>query len=210
MAKPPKDIKVAGDYTVGYWRSLRPKLDVNKPNPNAWDEAIKIFRRRIEARFIEPVDVLLTYDDDEAKTFGFAILAIDCLVIETLQAFREGLTNHRSHSKDLFTAFLMDWDVFKKCTEQFGDKKSLARLVYTGYRCELHHSGSTQGAFLVGLDAKEAFAFENTESVVINRTLLHKSLKLEFEKFIERLGDTEERPLRRNFLKKMDAVCCVE
>ena len=79
--KLPDDLEIAPGYTVGCWKRL--KLDPDVPNSDDWEKAVKIFDARIRKRFFHPVDVLIEHQSHSKKTFGFAILAIDFLVIET-------------------------------------------------------------------------------------------------------------------------------
>jgi hypothetical protein len=53
---------------------------------------IEVLRRRIEERFISPVARLMGEDISSPTKLvpGFAILALDCLLIDTIQSFREG------------------------------------------------------------------------------------------------------------------------
>jgi len=81
------DPKISTDYRASAYLAL--KLEVNK-NDN-WEEATKIFNDRIQGRFVAPVDAIVDHASYEIREFsGFAILAIDCLIIETLNQFYKG------------------------------------------------------------------------------------------------------------------------
>jgi hypothetical protein len=83
------DMGIAPGYTVSTWKAL----DLSGDDVVHWFRAIKIFETRIRRRFLDPVDVLIAHEiGQERGTFGFAILAIDCLLVESLQRFREGRT----------------------------------------------------------------------------------------------------------------------
>ena len=69
------------------------KLDLSRTDSSDWKRAIEILRTRIEARYLGPVDRLI--EDEEnlppwKRRYGFIVLAIDCLLIETLESFIEG------------------------------------------------------------------------------------------------------------------------
>lgn len=198
-------LKIAPQYKVADWERLA--LDPAKPASPDWQKAVDMFSDRIAGRFFAPADQLLAAQKDGGQTFGFAILAIDCLVIETLQGFREGVVNHTGQSKKLFVNFLKDWDLFKICLPQGGDADALAREVYGDCRCALLHSGSTQG-FRVGTSGP-AFAYESGRLAKINRTKFHKGLREEFDAYLAALLETDNAGLRKNFRKKMDAICSV-
>jgi hypothetical protein len=127
------------------------------------------------------------------------------LVIETLQGFREGKIDHTGESERLIRSFLTQWDAFRNCADP--DKlNKLAKRIYKGYRCALHHSGATDGALRVGISGS-VFAFENAHKVKINRTCLHKNLKREFEAYLGDLCAPDKSELRCKFLRKMNAIC---
>jgi hypothetical protein len=210
MAKPnfPDDLEIAPGHTVGCWKKL--KLNLDAPNCADWQKAIDILDARIRCRFFNPVDELLRFEESRSpKMFGFAILAIDFLVIETLQGFREGVTDHTGKSERLFTNFLTQWAAFSACLT--GNNKSVeyAKSVYKAYRCALHHSGATDGAFRVGVSGPMV-AFTTDSEVKINRTCLHKKLKREFDGYLVDLSKTDNNELRRNFKIKMNSICGVK
>ena len=201
----PEDLEIAPGYTVACWKNL--DLDPDLPRSDDWKKAIRIFDTRIRCRFFNPVDELLEIEKRKSqKTFGFAILAIDFLVLETLEGFREGETNHKGKSKRLFTDFLKQWDTFTKCLPANGKPERYACKIYKAYRCALHHSGATDGAFRVGVSGP-VFDFKTDHEVKINRTCFHRTLKCEFERYVRQLDAPDNQVLRENFKKKMDAIC---
>jgi hypothetical protein len=77
---------IAPGINASGWHAL--KLDdANSPD---WNRAVEILQQRVTARYIDPADRLLQNDSSKPATkrrFGFTILALDCLLVETLQAF---------------------------------------------------------------------------------------------------------------------------
>src|SRR5437867_2972694 len=57
-------------------------------------------RRRVCERFLQPIRELERFDKRESSPFrqGFAIAALDCLLIDTIQSFREGLARLAQHT----------------------------------------------------------------------------------------------------------------
>src|SRR5688572_27978814 len=114
------------------------KLNLN--DPSDWEQAVSIFEKRIRDRFANAIDFLIA--DDEAvdnpneRRWGFAILALDCLLIETLEAFRQGLTDTTGKSRALFVSFLTSRSAFRK----FFSNSDLATRFYKEFRCGLHHN----------------------------------------------------------------------
>ena len=111
------------------WLRLNLKDDLNKD----WEFAIDILKKRIENRYIEPIDLLLANEkrlQPKNRKYGFTILAIDCLLIETLQAFIKGWKNTKKKSQSAFKKFLTSSPSFKKYFSE-----DLAIKFYENYRC---------------------------------------------------------------------------
>ena len=137
--------------------------------------------------------------------FGFAILAIDCLLVETLQGFRAGVVNHSGESKALFRTFLS-----KQMSDYFDDgdgDNSKAHRFYSACRCGIHHSGQTDGNFLV---RRSGPIVDFTDgSVIVNRTAFHDAIKREVSALVDELTSGSDANLRTNFRTKMDAIAGV-
>ncbi len=103
-----------------------------------------IFERRIRGRFTDAAKFLIADDETRPaveRRWGFAVLAIDCLLVETLEAFRQGMTNTKGQSKALCVTFLSSRPAFKAA----GFDAKLAERFYYEFRCGLHHSGQVFG-----------------------------------------------------------------
>ena len=62
-------------------------LNLDDPKSPDWARAIDILEGRICERFVVPVDFLIAAEEPRLPTerkFGFAVLAVDCLLVETL------------------------------------------------------------------------------------------------------------------------------
>jgi hypothetical protein len=76
-------MQIAPGIEAEKWQAL--KLD--DPASPDWPEAIRILEARICERFIDPVDHLIATEQVKPlaeRRFGFTVLAVDCLLIETL------------------------------------------------------------------------------------------------------------------------------
>ncbi|PDS70446.1 hypothetical protein [Rhizobium sp. L43] len=94
-----RSLQISPKYTVAFWRGL--ELDPDNPKQEEWLKAVDVLRDRIQGRFIKPAQTLIDVDkSNHQQTYGFAILALDCLVLETIQGFREGMTNHTRLQRD--------------------------------------------------------------------------------------------------------------
>ena len=189
---------IAPGIDAAEWQAL--KLD--DPHSPDWDRAIVIFEARIQGRFVDPVDLLISSEDSKVaseKRFGFAILAIDCLLVETLDAFREGLKDTRGKSETAFCRFL----TYRPTFANHFDKKRANRF-YEDVRCTiLHQAEITEGrVWSVG-----PLVQEKDGEIIVNRTEFHRALKAEFENYLAELRSPKEAKLRGNFRKKMNYIC---
>lgn len=200
-------MEIAPGYTVADWK----KLDLNRPDSADWPGAIGIVEARLRRRFIDPVDVLIAHEIGRARgTFGFAILAIDCVLIETLQGFREGCISHHgraikgagSRSEELIVTFLSE-----RLGAWFG--RDTARTFYKECRCAIHHSGQTVGDFRLRRGGP-LVTFTNGGGTVLNRTAFHDAIKREVDGYLIALANAANGDLRRNFTKKMNAICGID
>lgn len=77
------DMKIGGEFRSSEWSVLRQRLEANEPK--AWQEAIQLLEDRVAGRYLAHARQLL-----DRPYSGFAVLAIDCAVIEALEQFRRG------------------------------------------------------------------------------------------------------------------------
>jgi hypothetical protein len=197
----PDDLEIAPGITVAVWK----RLDLTNPMGADWDVAIRIFEHRIRSRFIEPANLLIQHEQyKERGTFGFAILALDCMVIETVQGFREGLINHGKRSKELVAACLQQG----RFAGWFKTEAAAARF-YVGYRCALHHTGQTDGDLRVRRSGPAVDRDSSPGAIAVNRTAFHDLVKSELADYANELRSGSNPELRENFRKKMNALCGV-
>ncbi len=168
-------MKIAPGIDADDWK----RLDLGNPDSSDWERAISIFEYRIRGRFTDAVDFLIADDEQRPVTerrFGFAILAVDCFLVETLEAFRQGLTDTRSRSKDLCVAFLTQRNAFKALFT-----RDLATRFYYEFRCGLAHNAQVFGTgriWSVGplLDLEGG-------RITVNRTAFHQALLGEVQEY---------------------------
>ncbi|MBD9373449.1 hypothetical protein IB238_12545 [Rhizobium sp. ARZ01] len=199
----PKSQWISPNYTAQHWQNLN--LDPDKPDEKQWTKAADILKDRIEGRFLEPAKSLIEAEEGKSRrTYGFAILALDFLVIETIEGFRKGLPDHNGESKKLFRSFLPAWKPFQDSVPVEADREAQSTKLYENGRCALHHSGSTD-FIAVGISGK---VLEFSEGLIrINRNAFHQGLVEEFNRFIDAIKTPGNPDLRRNVKTKMDAIC---
>jgi len=179
------------------------KLNLDNNNSPDWESAIEIFKLRISSRYLEPVDLLIKCDENRSpidRRYGFSILAIDCLLIETLQSFIEGLTNTKGKSSKMFINFLTQRQSFK---QHFN--KEEAKKFYKEIRCGILHQAEIMGDNL--LWSIGSLKGENLDGTpYINRTKFHNLIKKEIDLYCNELKNQDNLILRKNFRKKMDFI----
>ncbi len=221
---PGKDKNGNSLYTVGKWKSFF-KDGTYKPNKfkeKYKKEAIKILETRIRERFLFAADTLILADEAKSvKTFGFAILAIDFMVIETIQAFKCGITIHQGNSKKLIKKFLLSTCILNEFKQNNGNHYSkesninpekIAESIYSAYRCGIMHSASTydeniNSNFRV-LSTGPILDTESENNITINRTKFHEFVKCQFKKYTCELRHScKDELIWKNFIIKMNAIC---
>lgn len=180
------------------------KLDFNKDADV--ETAINALQSRLSERFIEPAEVLIKTEEPlspKDKKFGFTVLAIDCLLIETIQSFYSGVTDSTGQSKSIFIDFLTTSAKFKS---YFPDRAS-AEAFYKNFRCGILHQAQTTNQTKVHaigplISQKDGFT-------VVNRLAFHEAVKDELEIYIRELRNnitnrsTTHKTLFNCFTKKM-------
>ena len=145
---------IAGRKTADDWRALRSGLG-GAAVPDTWNEAYEeYFLARLRLRYLEPIAVLqreLHYQGE-----GFSILAIQCTLIEFLEATFRGLTYRYLRRGEACGAF-----EYSRSSEVFADflctrapfasrfDRPLAEEFYRSVRCGLLHEAQTKGGWRV-------------------------------------------------------------
>lgn len=148
---------------------------------------------------------------------GFAIIVLDCLLIETLQSFREGRPNpekmERNSKKkkqtstvDMFINFLKR----PRFQEYFDDEKT--KIFYNHFRNGLLHQGEVKSSGRIKKGSKSLPMIEisqDKKSLIVYRDIFHEALEAEIEDYIQELIEGKDAQLRENFIKKMNEICRV-
>lgn len=189
-------MEIAPNFTTEQWN----KLDLAGKEQD-WQTAIDVFDDRLSARYIEPVDTLIKAEHQlkaSEKRFGFTILAIDLLLMETIQAFKEGLETTNGISKQVFKNFLENSIYFSGyfTTDEQREK------FYKEFRCGILHQAEVQSSALVWSIGE---LYERADEMeVLNRNKVHDALKLELRDYVALLRNPASTELRLKFKKKMD------
>lgn len=197
------DTEIASNFTVGRYWELRPLLDPTGGAGPEWAEVLAAFRRRIRERFLKPIGELARHDtlDDPPTRPGFAILALDCLLIDTIQAFREG----RARTNDISPA--RSFKDFLRAPRFVSFNKRDRDEFFHYVRNGLLHNGETRGDWKVRIDTPGMlYKDPRARSRTINRRIFHAALVREFRAYCQALRD-RTRETRERFLQRMNAIC---
>jgi hypothetical protein len=188
------------DWTIDHWKMI----DFSKED--GWQLAIDIFEDRIRGRFLDMVELIR----DEPYS-GFSVMALDCLLIETLQQFREGVRETPARqSGEYFRRFLTETEF----GEYFDRKK--ADLFYDHIRCGILHMAEIKGASrILTRESLPVVNFSGADKfpdgVIINRRKFHATLARVYQAYVKELrkNDPPNQELRGHFKAKMDHICKV-
>ncbi|MDR1349050.1 MAG: hypothetical protein LBJ63_11620 [Prevotellaceae bacterium] len=153
--------------------------------------------QRLYARYLKP----FKYNNDEYKN-GFAIMANCCLLIETLQSFKEGLGDSKGQSECLFKIFFKDDKIFK-------EHKEFQKIdFYHNIRCGILHQGETKGGWKIergSVSESECVDLINLPNHTIDSEKFADELKKSLEAYSEELKTSDDwyNELWENFRCKM-------
>jgi len=191
-------LQIAPDFDSDQWHALQ----LEEPDSADWRTAVSVLKSRILVRYLQPVDILINEEADKEgwdRRFGFTVLAIDCLLVETLGAFIEGLTTTDGVSKKTFCSFLTTRPEF---ANEF--PKPVAEQFYRDFRCGILHQAETSNQSKVW--SVGPIIWDKNGSLVVNRNAFHQTLTQAFLNYLEELSDPCAIQLRQNFRKKMDFI----
>jgi hypothetical protein len=211
------------------WTALRKRLNGAYDYTNEWEKVIVLFKQRIDNFYFDPIDLILAPQSKRGE--GFAIITLQCALIEMFSAFKSGMIyepNRKSiqfsfqysSSKQIFVKFLHEELIFQ--TQFFSmeknGKKSLdtpfnANEFYERVRCGLMHEARTKGDWRITanpsrLSTNGFIGIDNADgSKVVHRSKLNEKLKSYFnDVYLSNLrgANVEGNKLRRFLGRKLD------
>jgi hypothetical protein len=187
-----KNFRISRKYKVKHWNALTFESETD------WGTAVKIFRDRIETRYLEHIDRILRH-----RTSGFAALTLDCALIETLEQFRRGSAGTPSKKGMAFFVSFLTETSFK---EFFANDS--AKAFYKNIRCGLIHKGEATLSRIKRNSRDPMISLmPDGEGLVLNAEVFHAHLKTAIDEYVKRLEDPESVVERDAFRKKMDYIC---
>jgi hypothetical protein len=190
----PAPMRISPNYTVDDWK----RIDLSQEAE--WRRAVEIFADRIQGRFLVPISKI----EKNYEYGGFAVLALDCLLIETLQQFRMGKAKTPpGEGGEYFTSFLTE--------TSFGEffNQEMAKMFYQQFRNGILHQAEVKGTSRIRITENLPLVSPTLDGkgLVINRKRFHKQLVQEFKSYMDKLKNPTNRQLQKNFKKKMDYIC---
>ena len=186
-------MKISKNYSARDWKALSFTDEAD------WQTAIDMFADRIETRFLEFIRLI-----ERKEHSGFVVMALDCLLIETLEQFHNGVPKTPARqSENYFVNFLTRLS--------FGSffNQTLAERFYRQIRCGILHQAEITGdsRIFIGKSVPLVKPSEHN-GLIINRKMFHTQLVKEFNDYVSRLrnSDPPDQKLRANFKKKMDCI----
>jgi hypothetical protein len=194
-------MEIAPRFTDDDWKALTFRGERD------WIRAVAALRGRLDARCLKPARSLLR----QARS-GFAVLALDSLLVETLQQFREGVheTPHVVRngrrvlaSEDYFKAFLT--------SPYFGSgfDDQTASLFYRKVRCGILHQAEVKGSSLVRRDRPLISLAADGKGVVVNPIIFHRRIEAAFRSYLSDLRMPAQAELRSRFRSKINHIARV-
>lgn len=183
-------MSISPKYRVADWTAL----DLSKDSD--WRKATAIIADRMDGRFFKMVKLIQKEDFS-----GFAVLALDCLLIESLQQFRMGVdTTPKWKATEYFAAFLTSYGFRNHFTLDTATK------FYTQFRCGILHQAEIKLSSKVLRYGPLVMETSDNNGLVVNRKRFHAELRRAFAQYLRELiaGD---QVLRKNAETKMKFIC---
>jgi len=160
-----------------------------------WLQAVSIFDDRLYGRFWQPINILSANINEN----GFAIMALECLLIETLLQFDLGVEVTPPGNWQKYSQFL------KKYLSEHFDKKSSERF-YSDIRCGILHSAQTKRGSILTTKTDYVINFQD-DILSVSVEGLTNALLDYYNDYKEKILCRKNVEARRKFIDKMNYIC---
>ena len=180
------DVRLSSSTTVKKYRELEETENKGRK------QIAKFVYERFRERYLDPALSARTKS-------GFALMAINCLMIESLVSFRQGMTHTRGKLSEAAFCFFFDQE------DTFADFRGHAHDFYVNVRCGILHQAETTGGWLIHLK-KDNVLFD-TERKIVNAKEFTQRLAGCLENYRAELESSNwDDEIWKNFQKKMKAI----
>lgn len=179
-----KNYKLTANVTVGqckHW--MGKKDDFSK------DKMIELVHHRFYNRYLKHA---------KSADSGFLKMAIACLLIETIESFKQGLKNTKGKSSKMFQ------DFFHSEKRHFPGFDAIHKDFFDNVRCGILHQAETTNAWRILLDGPLLDLSEKQ----INADQFVQGLEYSMTEYIDRLREHHfTNKLWKNTLFKLEDIC---
>ncbi len=203
-----KQTKLGPDFYVVTWDRIWPQLQPERYDAN-WEIAIAGMEGRFRERFVKPANAIQDLDKTDRSPYaegrGFAIVAIDCLLLEALYGYETGKPTKKTGAA--FMAILTSKPQFDRAFDDAGRADTFASSIRNG----ILHDGETRHGWLVRQGPTAGpIVWPDGERLVLNRDAFHRAVKACLDDYFARLrrpdgSDCTE--LRKKFAKRVTKLC---
>jgi len=164
-------LEIAPNFTDKDWQALDLSQEADRLR------AIEAFRLRIEERFLKPVRAIMSFSRS-----GFAMLALDSLLVETLQQFIQGVPETPQGDAAAFFLALLQRPAFRGAFDA-----TSAELFRKTIRNGILHQAEVKQSSLVRRDGPLLQATLTGDGLVVNPVLFHCRLEDALQDYVEEL-----------------------
>ena len=183
-------LRVSPQYSSTDWLAL------SREDENDWPVAVKIVRDRLTGRFLRFADQCLT-----DPYSGFVVLALDCLLAETIEQFKSGATSGNGKSEKYIKRFLSG----PRFQPYFDDEAQLH--FFEDIRCGLLHQAEAKEMWLVRRGSSELLQkVDGARGYIIDVKRFHEAVHLSLEDYLAELASPQANRLRINLWAKMNHI----
>lgn len=191
----PKETYISDKYK--YEDYLELDFNINSTT-KVWDKAIDIFKSRIESRHFYAIKKLMNKrNKKEMIKCGFAIMTLECSLIDTFARFRYAPNKQRRRFVNFLKDFLLDGP----------NAETDAVTIYKNIRCGLVHSGATDHMCGLTYGLKNLITIKDDGGISLDIIEMNERLKNYLKDYIKILKNTNEIEVRENFVNTMNIIC---
>ena len=172
------EVNISPNYNKDSYLNLNLTLQSSEAD---WNTAVAILKDRIEGRYINQIDLL----SNDINANGFTIMALNCLLIETLFQFRDGEEVTPQPNSKTYPAFLL-----QEFSSAFKNQKT-AESFYKNIRCGILHSAQTKNESRLS-DREDVVVTLEGNTLVVSVKGVSSLLKMYFEHYLQKLADPNE------------------
>ena len=185
-------IMISTQHTKENYINLNLSID---SDDDTWRKALDILRSRIEGRYLRQIETL----SDNICANSFTIMALNCLLVDALHQFKDGLRDSKNNSGEKYKNFLQD-----ALSDTFDEQ--MAKRFYSDVRCGILHSAQTGNKARLTDNNGYIVCIEN-DILLVSVHRFSQRIRDYFDDYTYRLSDRSNKMLRRKFIKKMDFIC---